>query len=81
MYILIHFLHGSLPWQNLGQGVEGQETVVECKQKMSVHDLCRSLPVKFCTLLEYACSLTFDDKPDYGYLFSIFKCLSLQEGF
>lgn len=64
-YILIYFLRGSLPWQNLGH--QGNK-ILKLKQNTDVHDLCHGLPVEFCKFLQYTRSLSFDDKPDYNYL-------------
>jgi serine/threonine protein kinase len=76
-YILIYFLRGSLPWQGLE--LETRDLVVESK-RMSAHVLCQGLPVQLRTFLEYSRSLSFDDKPDYDYLYNLFNDLLLQEG-
>jgi serine/threonine protein kinase len=83
-YILIYFLRGSLPWQSCHQ--EGRQDIEEdfvlkLKQQINVHDLCHNLPVEFRKFLEYARSLSFDDKPDYNYLYDLFDGLLSQEGF
>ncbi|KAH9012867.1 kinase-like protein [Lactarius pseudohatsudake] len=77
-YILIYFLRGHLPWQGLPHG---SQDIVECKQRTTPRDLCDGLPVEFCTFLEYCRSLSFEKKPDYGYISSLFDSLSLREGF
>ena len=77
-YILIYFLRGSLPWQSLGH--QGKK-MLKLKQKIDTHDLCHGLPVEFCQFLEYTRSLSFDDKPDYNYLYDLFDSRLLQEGF
>lgn len=76
-YILIYFLRGSLPWQASSYK---NKRVMECKQKTSALDLCRGLPVEFCTFLTYSRSLPFDQKPDYNYLCHLFDKPLLQEG-
>jgi hypothetical protein len=76
-YILIYFLCGSLPWQGLGQG---RDLVAKSKQETSTSALCYGLPAKFQAFLEYSCSLSFNDKPDYGYLSHLFGNLLLPEG-
>ena len=77
-YILIYFLRGSLPWQGLG--LETRDLVVENKQATSTLDLCQGLPVQLLAFLEYCRSLSFDDKPDYDYLYNIFNAPLLREG-
>jgi hypothetical protein len=39
---------------------------------MSAYDLCHGLPAELYSFLEYVCSLSFDDKPDYGFLECLF---------
>ena len=77
-YILIYFLHGSLPWQGLG--LETRDLVVENKQATSTLDLCQGLPVQLRAFLEYCRSLSFDGKPDYDYLYNLFNTPLLWEG-
>jgi serine/threonine protein kinase len=77
-YILIYFLRGSLPWQGLG--LETCDLVVKNKQATSTLDLCQGLPVQLCAFLEYCRSLSFDDKPDYDYLYNLFDAPLLREG-
>jgi serine/threonine protein kinase len=76
-YILIYFLHGSLPWQGLDY--QSCNHVAESKQETSTFDLCHRLPVKLHALLDYSHSLSFNDKPDYGYLSCLFDEWLLQE--
>ncbi|KIM71212.1 hypothetical protein PILCRDRAFT_83007, partial [Piloderma croceum F 1598] len=76
-YILIYFLGGLLPWQGLGY--QSRDLVAESKQETSTFDLCHALPVKLHALLNYSCSLSFNDKPDYGYLSHLFNEQLLQE--
>jgi serine/threonine protein kinase len=77
-YILIYFLHGDLPWQELPCGSKG---IIKCKQQTLPSKLCRGLPVEFATFLKYSWSLSFEDIPDYGYISDLFNNLSSWEGF
>ena len=74
-YVLIYFLRGSLPWQDLPSGVRG---IVRSKQRTKPSTLCRGLPAAFATFLEYSRSLHFEEIPNYGYIIDLFK--GLQEG-
>jgi serine/threonine protein kinase len=74
-YILIYFLRGRLPWQDL----ESDDLVVECKQTTPTQDLCQGLPMEFRIFLEYSRSLPFDGKPDYNYLYGLFDGLLSKE--
>ena len=76
-YVLIYFLHSTLPWQGLKY--KRCDCVVESKQGTSAYDLCLGLPVEFCDFLEYSCSLSFHSKPDYSYLHNLFDDLLSQE--
>jgi serine/threonine protein kinase len=67
-YILIYFLRGSLPWQ----GLEDCDLVAESKQQNFTRDICDGLPLELRTFLDYSRSLSFDDKPNYDYLCSLF---------
>ena len=79
MYLLIYFLCGSLPWQGLEFGK--CDLVIESKQNTSTYDLCFTLPAELRVFLKYSRSLSFDEKPDYGYLCGVFDGLLSREGF
>jgi serine/threonine protein kinase len=76
-YILIYFLRGSLPWQRLNEG----DSLLKIKQQITAHELCLGLPVEFLQFINYTRSLSFSDKPDYGYLCSLFEGLLVRKGF
>ncbi|KAF8219575.1 putative casein kinase I [Tricholoma matsutake] len=80
-HILIYFLCGSLLWQSLGHQDVEENFVLKLKQQINVHDLCHNLPVEFRKFLEYMRSLSFDNKPDYNYLYDLSDGLLSQEGF
>jgi len=75
-YILIYFLRGSLPWHLDGSG---HDIIAKNKEKISSHELCHGLPVEFSSFLDYSRSLSFDEKLDYPYVFSLFDNLLLQQ--
>ena len=68
MYILIYFLKGKLPWQDIKakQKQERQEKILEKKQKTTINELCQNLPKQFNNLLEYSKKLGFEQNPDYN---------------
>jgi hypothetical protein len=72
-YILIYFMHGSLPWQGKGGG--RQSFVQKKKQSMPLDVICKGLPDEFELLLKYACALKFSERPDYRYLRELFSNL------
>lgn len=82
-YVLLYFLKGSLPWQNLkAKNVkEKYEKIKEKKIMTRVEDLCAGVPDEFAQLLNYCRKLKFIDKPDYGMLRTLFKKLMKEKGF
>lgn len=78
-YILIYFLQGCLPWQDLHfKGKKRQAEVHKRKLTTSIDDLCAGLPIEFALCLQYARSLTFTERPDYQYLRNLFSNLRRQ---
>jgi hypothetical protein len=78
-YILIYFMHGSLPWQ--GRQGDGRESFVQKKkQNVPVDVICKGLPEEFEHLLKYAHALKFSEWPDYGYLRKLFCNLHQDAG-
>lgn len=82
-YILLYFLKGNLPWQQLNAETF-EEFFMEIKEKktiLGVDMLCGDLPQEFGVYLNYCRNLKFDEKPDYGYLKKIFKELFVRNGY
>ncbi|KAM3137827.1 hypothetical protein pb186bvf_010070 [Paramecium bursaria] len=73
-YVLMYFLRGQLPWQNLraNNQKEKYERILEKKLATSSQSLCKGYPQQFVDYLEYVKNLKFDDKPDYFYLKNLF---------
>ena len=76
-YMLLYFLKGSLPWQNLkaNNKKEKYERIMEKKLSTFFKDLCSDLPSEFMTYIAYTRNLKFDETPDYNYLKSLFNDL------
>ncbi|KAI5419553.1 hypothetical protein KIW84_043641 [Lathyrus oleraceus] len=53
-----------------------------CKTKLSIRTevLCKSYPVEFASYFHYCRSLTFDQRPDYGYFRRLFRELFTSKG-
>ena len=77
MYILIYFLKGKLPWQDIKakQKEERHKLIFQIKSKTSVESLCKDLPNEFADLLNYVKSLQFDEKPSYCKFYAYFHNL------
>jgi len=79
VYILIYFLCGSLPWQDLNfKGKKRQAEVHKKKLTTTIDALCASLPIEFALCVQYARSLKFTERPDYQYLHDLFSNLRRQ---
>lgn len=67
IYVLIYFLKGELPWQNLkAKTVEEKfAKILHTKVTMSVEEICQGLPTQFKELLSYARCLEYETKPNY----------------
>ncbi|KAM3128380.1 hypothetical protein pb186bvf_019508 [Paramecium bursaria] len=76
-YVLMYFLRGSLPWQNLKNTnkKDKYERILESKMATNVEQLCQGFPIEFCTYLKYCRSLQFAEKPDYEMCRSLFRDL------
>ncbi|KAB2072127.1 hypothetical protein E1A91_A08G278600v1 [Gossypium mustelinum] len=82
-YVLLYFLRGSLPWQGLKAATKKQKYDKICEKKLStpIEVLCKSHPVEFASYFHYCHSLTFDQRPDYGFLKRLFQDLFTREGY
>ncbi|KAL9376756.1 hypothetical protein Peur_030876 [Populus x canadensis] len=82
-YVLLYFLRGSLPWQGLKAATKKQKYDKICEKKLStpIEVLCKSHPVEFASYMHYCHSLTFDQRPDYGFLKRLFRDLFSHEGY
>ncbi|CAJ2674693.1 unnamed protein product [Trifolium pratense] len=82
-YVLLYFLRGSLPWQGLQAATRMQKYEKICNMKFStrVEVLCKSYPVEFASYFHYCRSLSFDQRPDYGYLKRLFRELFTSKGY
>ena len=82
-YVLLYFLRGSLPWQNMraNNKKDKYERIMEKKLSTPIDYLCKGLPSEFMTFLSYCRNLKFEDKPDYTYIRNLFKDLFVKSGF
>ena len=77
IYILIYFLKGKLPWQDVKakQNEERHKLISEIKSKVTIESLCENLPSEFAELLTYVKNLEFDEKPIYSKFYAFFHNL------
>ncbi|KAG1847710.1 casein kinase I isoform delta [Suillus subluteus] len=74
-YMLIYFLHGSLPWLTSDDEKLSSSTILEQKARATIVDICQDIPVEFVTILIYTRSLAFAEDPDYDHLRSLLHSL------
>jgi casein kinase I family protein HRR25 len=81
-YILIYFLHGSLPWYGGANNAKTPRLKFTRNSKVNsdINFICDSLPKEFAILLDYARALQYDETPDYKYLCNLFNDLLGHEG-
>ena len=77
IYILIYFLKGKLPWQDIKakQKEERHKMISEIKSKVTIESLCENLPSEFAELLTYVKKLEFEEKPIYYKFYQFFDNL------
>ena len=82
-YVLLYFLHGSLPWHDVKPIKSNRQHWRMLQQKLSspLDLLLSKCPNEFKVFLSYARALRFDEKPDYSYLRKLFRNLLLREGY
>jgi len=82
-YVLLYFLRGSLPWQNMkaNNKKDKYERIMEKKLSTPVEYLCKGFPNEFVTFLSYCRNLRFEDRPDYAYLRNLLKELFVKSGY
>ncbi|KAJ4453909.1 putative Casein kinase I [Paratrimastix pyriformis] len=82
-YVLIYFLLGELPWQDIHapNRLEKDRRIGERKIRCPIEALCRGLPPEFGIFLTYARGLGFDTTPDYAYLRTLFRDLFFRQGY
>ena len=76
-YVLIYFIKGKLPWQDLSIPDKNNryDAIKDIKISTSEAELCQDLPPEFAQFLVYSKSLKFEENPDYYYLKGLFTNL------
>lgn len=69
-YILLYFVNGNLPWDNLSTFIKDDriKKVGEMKAALNLHTEFPGLPEEIFLYFEYVKTLGFEEKPDYKYL-------------
>jgi serine/threonine protein kinase len=66
-YVLMFFLRGNLPWQNIK--IKGKKDkyakICNKKKEVSSKELCQNFPIEFAEILDYFKTLGYTEDPNY----------------
>lgn len=82
-YVLIYFLRGKLPWQNIKATTKQEKylSIQKNKDEISLEDLCKNLPNEFVLYMQHVKSLKFTEAPSYLHLKQLFRDLMGRKGY
>lgn len=82
-YVLIYFLKGRLPWQNLKCSSRSDKyaKITDVKCATTTEALCKDLPLEFVTYLNYVKNLGFSEAPDYKFLKKLLRRFFIERGY
>eukprot|EP00930_Biecheleria_cincta_P101082 TRINITY_DN9270_c0_g2_i5.p1 TRINITY_DN9270_c0_g2~~TRINITY_DN9270_c0_g2_i5.p1 ORF type:complete len:321 (+),score=42.78 TRINITY_DN9270_c0_g2_i5:119-1081(+) len=82
-YILMYFLRGSLPWQDLTAKSKKvrYEQIRAMKTLIPLKVLCKNFPPEFAAYLKYCRCLRFEESPDYAHLRRMLQDAFRREGY
>ena len=81
-YILIFFMKGFLPWEDVESLKKGNKyrEIYKLKVLNTPEKLCEDLPNEICEFLKYTRNLEFEQEPNYDYCCSLFNNALLKIG-
>jgi casein kinase I family protein HRR25 len=79
--VMLYFLKGSLPWQNIKEETKAKkyEEIMKKKLNIPLNILCKDLPEEFQQYMAYCREMKFNQRADYRYITKIFKQLASQQ--
>ena len=82
-YVLIYFLKGKLPWQNIliKNKEERYEKIKEIKNNIDIKTLCSDLPEEISEYISYVKNLKYEEDPNYNFIKGLFKNLLNKFGY
>ena len=82
-YMLIYFLKGKLPWQNIKAASKQEKYSLIMHHKMNItpEALCKDLPEEFADYLKQVRKIEFQETPNYKGLRKIFRTLLIKKGY
>jgi hypothetical protein len=78
LFLIPHFLRGSLPWQGLNAKSRGEKEKLILERKQSAIDsglFEEDVPNELMNYFKHVCSLRSDEAPNYSYLRRLFRNL------
>ena len=79
-YVLLFFLKGFLPWQNLNVNEKEKcKKVGEMKASFKPEELFKDFPEEFKKYMDYVKGLNFKQNPDYNFLKGLFIKLAMNK--
>jgi serine/threonine protein kinase len=80
-YLLIFFLKGSLPWQNMpGRNFkEKSKRIGSKKMETKISDLCAGCPKEMEKFVQHARNLKYDERPNYEFLGKLLSSIRERE--
>lgn len=85
LYMLIYFVAGALPWQNMKKKHmrkrKDKHRELAMMKQTATSEMTRNLPSEFGVALKYVRELAFDAEPDYEHLRRLFKGLYVRRGY
>ena len=80
-YILIYFLKGKLPWQNIKATTKEDKyrKILEKKVEISSKELYRGYPNELAEFLDYTKNMEYNERPNYDMLRKLFDDIMLKE--
>ena len=67
-YVLMYFLRGNLPWQNIKSKTKDEkyQSILKIKKDTSSKELGKNFPLEFSEILDYFKKLEYEENPDYA---------------
>jgi serine/threonine protein kinase len=67
-YVLMYFLRGNLPWQNIKSKTKDEkyQSILKIKKDTSSKELGKNFPSEFSEILDYFKKLEYEENPDYS---------------
>jgi serine/threonine protein kinase len=88
-YMLIYFLKGKLPWQNIPplkpknkmEKLQKLKNIHKKKESCDINELCEGCPSEFKQYIIYCRKLGYKEKPDYSYIRQLFRKVMKRHGY